>query len=99
MHQGRPGISPWTEKRSWHFDQFPTFAARMDTILEALRTNKSVPHALIQVDSSKRFVAGPQREIRRKQDNMDRNEQRGELLERGRQVEEEEEDEDEEDEE
>ncbi|EGO58577.1 hypothetical protein NEUTE1DRAFT_98837 [Neurospora tetrasperma FGSC 2508] len=82
-HQGRVGIPPWCEKRSWNLEQFPTFNARMEAILEALRTNKSVPHSYVQVDPTRRFVAAPMREVRVKQDNMDGNEKKGGLIDEG----------------
>ncbi|KAJ4398738.1 hypothetical protein N0V85_006205 [Neurospora sp. IMI 360204] len=85
-HEGNPGIPPWCEKRSWHMEQFLTFNARMEAVLQALRTNKSVPHAYIQVDPTRRFVAAPQREIRVKQGNMNGNEIRGDLIDEGRQA-------------
>ncbi|EGZ72645.1 hypothetical protein NEUTE2DRAFT_63022, partial [Neurospora tetrasperma FGSC 2509] len=56
---------------------------RMEAILEALRTNKSVPHSYVQVDPTRRFVAAPMREVRVKQDNMDGNEKKGGLIDEG----------------
>ncbi|KAK3338773.1 hypothetical protein B0H65DRAFT_579524, partial [Neurospora tetraspora] len=80
-HQGNTGIAPWVEKSSWFLEKYPTLDARMQAVLVALRRNKSVPHAYLQVIATNRFVAVPKAEI--KDENMTCNGNRGELLREG----------------
>ncbi|KAL0466227.1 hypothetical protein QR685DRAFT_600616 [Neurospora intermedia] len=80
---GIGGIPPWVDKKAWKLESFPSFHERMVSILEGLRTNKSIAHSFIQVDPTKRFVAGPKAEVR---ENIDGNEKRGNLISEGREA-------------
>ncbi|EAA33747.1 hypothetical protein NCU07603 [Neurospora crassa OR74A] len=82
-HKGIGGIPPWVDKKAWKLESFPSFHERMISILEGLRTNKSIAHSFIQVDPTKRFVAGPKAEVR---ENIDGNEKRGNLISEGREA-------------
>ncbi|KAK3484822.1 uncharacterized protein B0T23DRAFT_400311 [Neurospora hispaniola] len=89
-HKGISGIPPWVDKKAWKLESFPSFDERMKSVLEGLRTNKSIAHSFIQVDPTKRFVAGPKAEVRvmnqGKQGNIDGNEKRGNLISEGREA-------------
>ena len=54
----------WVEKSSWGFEQYPSFEMRMQAVLVVLHKNKSIAHSFIQVDPTKRFVAGPKAETK-----------------------------------
>ncbi|KHE84191.1 hypothetical protein GE21DRAFT_1209290, partial [Neurospora crassa] len=82
-HQGNTGVAPWVEKSSWGFEQYPSFEMRMQAVLVALRKNKSVAHAYLQVCAPNRFVAAPKAEIKGKDENIACNGNRGQLIREG----------------
>ncbi|KAK3502166.1 hypothetical protein B0T13DRAFT_508980 [Neurospora crassa] len=56
---------------------------RMQVVPVALHKSKSIAHSFIQVDPTKRFVAGPKGEIKGKDENITCNGNRGELIREG----------------
>ncbi|KAK3399648.1 hypothetical protein B0T20DRAFT_391215 [Sordaria brevicollis] len=97
-HQGNIHYGPWTFNKwkgtsssmgvSYIDIRYPSFEARMNIILEALRQQKSVTHKFITADAKMRFVAAPQHEISKNINNVKGNAKKGQQLKKVRQLEE-----------
>ncbi|EAA33746.1 hypothetical protein NCU07602 [Neurospora crassa OR74A] len=56
---------------------------RMQAVLVVLHKNKSIAHSFIQVDPTKRFVAGPKAETKGKDENITCHGNRDQLIREG----------------
>lgn len=55
---------PWVEEGTWCYEQYESFEAHIEPILDALRRSKSVAHAYLLVNPTKRFAAAPMGEMK-----------------------------------
>ncbi|KAH7625400.1 hypothetical protein B0T09DRAFT_369330 [Sordaria sp. MPI-SDFR-AT-0083] len=69
-HQGQVNIGNWAEGGQWTFQQYPSFASRVEALLDALKINKVVLVSFADPDYIMRWACAPAKEVVRFEENL-----------------------------
>ncbi|CCC05511.1 hypothetical protein SMACR_09441 [Sordaria macrospora] len=69
-HQGQVNIGNWAEGGQWTFQQYPSFASRVEALLHALKINKAVPVSFADPDYIMRWACAPAKEVVNSEENL-----------------------------